>query len=525
MEFDDYKQSMTDAYNKLKSDYDSEVESLKSSLWKMQGCLYHQCECDSAIDRCQNPCEGDEDKDGRIESCDNCPSIENANQTDSDNDKIGDACDNCPDKANTEQTDSDGDGKGDDCDNCKFVANAEQKDSDGDGLGDECDKCPDGPKEETDSDGDGLGDECDNCPKDPNANQTDSDQDGLGDACDNCKFIANADQNDSDGDKLGDVCDNCPNVSNRDQKDDDEDLVGNVCDNDKDSDIDARQDDRDNCPDVPNSGQADADLNDVGDACSYDKDGDGALDVHDVCPLVANTAECEDDKDGDGVKDNVDACPLNNKVSNSELKEFQVIHLRKPHYKKANWVKHDKDNKITNTVNGDGSIALGYEYFGSVNFEGNVSVSEGHTDDDFIGFVFGYQNNKHFYLVSWQRHLYKWVQGRAGVAIKKVRSSTGPSRQLQNALWKPTTTNGQVYVLWHDKNQIPWRPGKWYSWKLEHRPPKGLIRVQIYDKDGESIDSGDIYDNEYNGGRLGVYTLSQGNDVTFSDVKHTCPFT
>ena len=38
----------------------------------------------------------------------------------------------------------------------------------------------------------------------------------------------------------------------------------------------------------------------------------------------------------------------------------------------------------------------------------------------------------------------------------------------------------------------------------------------------ETIESGDIYDSEYRGGRLGVYTLSQHN-VTFSHVKYSCP--
>ena len=86
-------------------------------------------------------------------------------------------------------------------------------------------------------------------------------------------------------------------------------------------------------------------------------------------------------------------------------------------------------------MNGDGSIALGlmflysvisqvklcrlgYEYFGSVDFEGKVHVNADTTDDDFIGFGFAYQNNKHFYVVSWHRHVYKWIQGRSGMAIK-----------------------------------------------------------------------------------------------------------
>jgi hypothetical protein len=62
-----------------------------------------------------------------------------------------------------------------------------------------------------------------------------------------------------------------------------------------------------------------------------------------------------------------------------------------------------------------------------------------------------------------------------------------------------------------------------YTWKLKHRPAKGIINVEFSCSElNETIASGDIYDSEYRGGRLGVYTLSQRN-VTFSHVKYSCP--
>jgi hypothetical protein len=41
-------------------------------------------------------------------------------------------------------------------------------------------------------------------------------------------------------------------------------------------------------------------------------------------------------------------------------------------------------------------------------------------------------------------------------------------------------------------------------------------------ENGDEIASGDIYDSEYQGGRFGVYVLSQ-HIVTFEDVNYTCP--
>ena len=50
-----------------------------------------------------------------------------------------------------------------------------------------------------------------------------------------------------------------------------------------------------------------------------------------------------------------------------------------------------------------------------------------------------------------------------------------------------------------------------------------LHRLQVCCDDNDTmIDSGDVIDNEYKGGRLGVYSLSQP-DVTFAGISYACP--
>ncbi|MFC1935791.1 thrombospondin type 3 repeat-containing protein, partial [Chloroflexota bacterium] len=79
-----------------------------------------------------------------------------------DDDGAGDACD----------SDDDGDGVLDDGDNCPLVNNADQTDTDNDGLGDACDP---------DDDNDGIDDSADACPFDPETVNGVQDDDGCPD--------------------------------------------------------------------------------------------------------------------------------------------------------------------------------------------------------------------------------------------------------------------------------------------------------------------------------------------------------
>jgi hypothetical protein len=111
---------------------------------------------------------------------DNCPAVQNADQSDMDGDGLGDACD----------SDIDGDRIDDTVDNCRVTPNSGQQDLDGDGFGDACD---------VDIDGDLIANLVDNCALHTNPSQVDFDGDGLGDACDP----------DDDGDLIVDESDDC----------------------------------------------------------------------------------------------------------------------------------------------------------------------------------------------------------------------------------------------------------------------------------------------------------------------------
>lgn len=135
----------------------------------------------------------DWDGDGEPNITDNCPCVENSDQTDDydaygfgEPDGKGDACqdfdgdgvlnayDNCPREFNPDQEDEDGDGVGDICESLIVGFDLADcfEDSDGDGIVDCVDLCPDHPSDQDDMDHDGVGDECDNCNEYWNPNQS-----------------------------------------------------------------------------------------------------------------------------------------------------------------------------------------------------------------------------------------------------------------------------------------------------------------------------------------------------------------
>ncbi|XP_063819539.1 thrombospondin-4 [Pseudophryne corroboree] len=461
------------------------------------------------------------------ENCkkDNCMYVPNSGQEDADRDGIGNACDD----------DADGDGIPNEQDNCVLVSNINQKNSDQDIFGDACDNCRFKlNNDQRDTDNDGQGDACDD----------DMDGDGIKNFLDNCQRVPNVDQKDRDGDGVGDACDSCPDVANPNQSDIDNDLVGDSCDTNQDSDGDGHQDSTDNCPTVINSSQLDTDKDGQGDECDDDDDNDGIPDLippgPDNCRLVPNPDQqddnndgvgdiCESDFDQDKVIDRIDVCPENAEITLTDFRAYQTVVLDPEGDAQIdpNWIVLNQGMEIVQTMNSDPGLAVGYTAFNGVDFEGTFHVNTV-TDDDYAGFIFGYQDSSSFYVVMWKQTEQTYWQAtpfravaEPGIQLKAVKSKTGPGEHLRNSLWHTGDTNDQVRLLWKDPRNVGWKDKVSYRWFLQHRPQVGYIRARFFEGSELVADSGVTVDTTMRGGRLGVFCFSQEN-IIWSNLKYRC---
>ncbi|HEY0173454.1 MAG TPA: RHS repeat-associated core domain-containing protein [Pyrinomonadaceae bacterium] len=168
----------------------------------------------------------------------------------------------------------------------------------------------------------------------------------------------------------------------------------------------------------------------------------------------------------------------------------------------ANWAKDATNTVVTQTVNADPSFLLSDFNLSNAQMEGTWRVNTG-TDDDFIGFVFGYQNAQHFYLFDWKQANQSDPLGFAerGMSLKVFNADTA----LGGRDFWPTAGNGtRVRTLYH--NTVPWADFTDYQFTLQFNP--GEIRI-IVKRGATVLADFTVNDATYTNGRFGFYNYSQ----------------
>ena len=189
----------------------------------------------------------------------------------------------------------------------------------------------------------------------------------------------------------------------------------------------------------------------------------------------------------------------------------------------GSWSLRNGDNAVEQNDNGDATVffngvdAQGTQLRGTIEVLGNQT-----TDDDFFGFVLGYQsgelftNTADYFLIDWKKAdqtLRSGAEGLAGLAISRVTGEIG-------------TTSGGFDDAWAHENVVAeiqrgttlgrtgWEEDVVYDFDLTFQTD--LIEVFVDGAKELSITPADVVGlSSFGNGSLGFYNLSQ-DDVLYA---------
>jgi hypothetical protein len=200
---------------------------------------------------------------------------------------------------------------------------------------------------------------------------------------------------------------------------------------------------------------------------------------------------------------------------NVDLSKWKAVNYNVEEQPYAEWVLSEDKLSVTQTVNADPSVFVSDLDLGKTSIQGTWYVNSS-DDDDFIGFVFAYQDPGHFYLFDWKGA--EQESARQGMAIKIVDASfKGPDSGNLDAnlpftntdLWTTDGSEGKITLL-HFEPTVGWQYQKPYKFQLDFQP--GVFSIIV--KDGEQIlFDKTLEDNTYKSGKFGFYNYSQGGVV------------
>jgi hypothetical protein len=175
----------------------------------------------------------------------------------------------------------------------------------------------------------------------------------------------------------------------------------------------------------------------------------------------------------------------------------------------GNWVVGGGGTSVLQTVNGDSTMFLSPTPIGTISGLSGT-FSESSPDDDFVGFVFGFQNTSNFYLFDWKQGNQSAYGAAAGRGITLKRFDAAPT--TQGHLWSTASVPGIMTQLYHA--DLARSNGVTYTFDFDRNIGTGEISIGI--KQGAtSLHSFTVFDSTYGAGQFGFYNFSEDN-VTYT---------
>lgn len=190
----------------------------------------------------------------------------------------------------------------------------------------------------------------------------------------------------------------------------------------------------------------------------------------------------------------------------------------------GNWVLGAGNTEVTQIVNADPSFYLNNINQTQYSIDGSWQVLPGTGDDDYMGFVFGYQNSSNFYLFDWKKgsQSYQGQFASEGMTVKKMTGATGDGlADLSLAeFWANTVDVGDMDVLATNHGSTEgWVDNVLYNFHLDFNTTAGEFSIEV--KEGATtLWSSTITDSTFTGGQFGFYNFSQ-QDVRYAGFEQT----
>lgn len=178
----------------------------------------------------------------------------------------------------------------------------------------------------------------------------------------------------------------------------------------------------------------------------------------------------------------------------------------------SDWVLEQGNTAVIQTKNANPSFYMNNINQTSYSMKGSWQVLTS-SDDDFMGFVFGYQNSSNFYLFDWKQSYQRigHAIGTEGMTVKKYTGSTGNGNADldQYEMWHNTSDYGDMTVLASNHGSDKgWEDGILYDFELDFNKKPGEIHIAVL-KGAETLWDVTINDSTFSGGEFGFYNFSQ----------------
>ena len=178
----------------------------------------------------------------------------------------------------------------------------------------------------------------------------------------------------------------------------------------------------------------------------------------------------------------------------------------------ASWQIQPGNTVVQQVVNADPSMFMNNLNQTAFTMDGTWKAGND-GDDDYMGFVFGYQNSANFYLFDWKQSSQVYV-GRSsteGMTVKSFTGATGNGlTDLSLAeLWENNVDFGDMDVLAKNHGTTKgWEDNKLYNFHLDFNTTPGQFTIEV--KDGATVLwNTTISDSTFTGGQFGFYNYSQ----------------